>query len=276
MRKVKVAAAIFCLMTAGFLGGIAVNGNDVSVAHTDQSGQLLELTAETVTTAASIETTAIVTTGTTEAKTTVTTTATTSAATAATTTAVTTVQTSAPQTTVAETEPVTEETTVTELTEEVVFLAPPPVTDVPVITLPPQTEPAPETAPPATEPAVQETAPASAAITVTDSEYIMLCNVVGHEYGADWIPAEEKALVAEVIMNRVNSPLFPNTVYDVLMQPNQFPGLRSLIESGTMSRYVTQGVRDAVDLYLAHPEQFQHGYLYFNGDGQRNYFRTGY
>ena len=102
----------------------------------------------------------------------------------------------------------------------------------------------------------------------------MLCNVVGHEYGSDWVPTEEKALVAEVIMNRVNSPQFPDSIYEVLTQHNQFAGLEYLIEMDHMSYYVTQSVRDAVDLYLSNPAQFQHGYLFFNGDGYRNYFRA--
>ena len=93
----------------------------------------------------------------------------------------------------------------------------------------------------------------------------MLCNVVGHEYGSDWVPEAEKALVAEVVMNRVNSPQFPNSIYT---------GLEYLVEMDHMSSYVTQSVRDAVDLYLSNPSQFQHGYLFFNGDGYRNYFRA--
>ena len=156
--------------------------------------------------------------------------------------------------------------------------APQPVWTAPVSTQPPQpviTEPV----IPATEPATDPPAPQQSggyAISVTDREYIMLCNVVGHEYGADWVPTAEKALIAECIMNRVNSPLFPNTVYDVLMQPGQFAGIEHLILMETMSKYVTQDVRDAVDLYLTHPEQFQHGYLFFSGDGYRSYFRTTY
>ena len=279
MRKVKVAAAFLCLASAGMLGGIAIEGNEVSVAHMDQRNQILEMTEEPVTTAASIETTAIVTTATTAlttaSQTAVTTTeltATTSATTAATTTAQ----------TVAQTEPVTEPApeTVTEAvyTQDVSFLAPAPVTEPPVLT----DAPAPATTEAVTETVQSVDAPAetqdngSYAITVTDREYIMLCNVVGHEYGADWISVEEKALVAEVIMNRVNSPAFPNTIYEVLTQRNQFAGLEYLIEMDEMSHYVTPSVMEAVDLYLSHPEQFQHGYLFFNGDGSRNYFRTSF
>ena len=270
MRKGKVAAAILCLFSAGMLGGVTFSGNELSVARADQSDQILEVTEEAVTTATSIETTALVTTATsakakpvtTAAATTVTaksTTATTSKTTAATTTdtsATTKTETTTTEaTTAAPAEPVTE----------------PVATEAPVITTCPETEasePAPQTD------AAEQYTSDSFAISVTDREYIMLCNVVGHEYGSDWVPEAEKALVAEVVMNRVNSPQFPNSIYDVLMQPNQFTGLEYLVEMDHMSSYVTQSVRDAVDLYLSNPSQFQHGYLFFNGDGYRNYFRA--
>ena len=108
------------------------------------------------------------------------------------------------------------------------------------------------------------------AITVTDEEYMMLCNLVGHEYGADWVDEYEKALVVEVVMNRVNSPLFPNTIYDVLVQPGQFVGSYAYMNGYTYQ--VTDSVRRAVDLYLSDPTQFDHGYLSFWGDGYRNHF----
>lgn len=272
MRKGKVAAAILCLFSAGMLGGVTFSGNELSVARADQSDQILEVTEEAVTTATSIETTALVTTATsakakpvtTAAATTVTaksTTATTSKTTAATTTdtsATTKTETTTTEaTTAAPAEPVTEPVPV--------------ATEAPVITTCPETEasePAPQTD------AAEQYTSDSFAISVTDREYIMLCNVVGHEYGSDWVPEAEKALVAEVVMNRVNSPQFPNSIYDVLMQPNQFTGLEYLVEMDHMSSYVTQSVRDAVDLYLSNPSQFQHGYLFFNGDGYRNYFRA--
>lgn len=110
-------------------------------------------------------------------------------------------------------------------------------------------------------------------LPITESEYIMLCNVVGHEYGSDFVSVADKALVVEVIMNRVNSPLFPNTIYEVLTQPGQFDGLSYLVHLGKLSPAVTDSVKEAVDLYFADPSKFQHGYFYFTGDGERNYFR---
>ena len=122
---------------------------------------------------------------------------------------------------------------------------------------------------PAEEPAEEESA---RKIEVTDEEYIWLCNVVGHEYGSDWISIEEKAKVVEVIMNRVNDPRFPDTIWDVLTQPNQFSGLEWTLYLGDFSYQVTDSVKDAVDLYLEHPEQFDDGYLAFWGDGSANHF----
>lgn len=268
MRKGKVAAAILCLFcSAGMLGGVTFNGNELSVARADQSDQLLEITGVTVTTATSIETTTLVSTTTatsTKAKTVTTTAATTRKTTAATTT-----DTSATK----KTETTTTETETTAAPAETTSETVPVATEAPVQTTSTVTEATvTETEAPQTDAASQYHD--SFAVSVTDREYIMLCNVVGHEYGSDWVPAEEKALVAEVIMNRVNSPQFPNSIYEVLTQQNQFAGLEYLIEMDHMSSYVTQSVRDAVDLYLSNPGQFQHGYLFFNGDGYRNYFRA--
>lgn len=113
----------------------------------------------------------------------------------------------------------------------------------------------------------------NADLPITDEEYIILCNAVAHEAGCSWISTYDKALVVEVIMNRVQSNLFPNTIYDVLTQRNQFTGAYSYVNLGDYSGYVTQDVKDAVTLYFTETESFAHGYFYFYGDSYRNYFR---
>ena len=50
----------------------------------------------------------------------------------------------------------------------------------------------------------------------------LISRVIMHESGNQCL--EGKIAVGNVILNRVASPLFPNTVYDVLFQKNQFPG----------------------------------------------------
>lgn len=109
-------------------------------------------------------------------------------------------------------------------------------------------------------------------LSISESEFIMLCNVVGHEYGSDWVPIYDKALVVEVVMNRVNSPSYPNTIYEVLTAPYQFSGAWGYVNLGTYSYQVTESVKEAVNYYFNNPDQFQHGYLTFSGDGYQNYF----
>lgn len=158
-------------------------------------------------------------------------------------------------------------TTTTETTTTVVET----VTEAPTVTTETYVEPAPE--PQTTD---VQTTDGSLKIKVTDEEYILLCNAVGHEAGSYWISEYNKALVVEVLMNRVNSPLFPNTLYDVLTQPGQFTGAWGYVGMSTYSNEVTQSVKDAVTLYLSEPESFTQGYLFFTGNGRENVFRTSY
>ena len=132
------------------------------------------------------------------------------------------------------------------------------------------------TAAPETTTAVTTTAPAvqanTSSLPISDSDFMVLCNVVGHEAGSSWISTYDKAKVVEVIMNRVYSPLFPNSISAVLTQPYQFTGAQSYAFNGTYNWYVTESVKEAVRLYFSDPSQFSHGYLYFWGDGYQNHF----
>ncbi len=169
--------------------------------------------------------------------------------------------------------PVTEAYTEAPVYEEPVYTESEPVYEEPAEETAEVTEVAPveETAP-AEEPAPEEQQDNGRKVQVTDEEYIWLCNVVGHEYGSDWIAIEEKAKVVEAVMNRVKDPRFPNSIWGVLTQPYQFSGLEWTLYLGTFSYQVTPSVKAAVDLYLEHPEQFNHGYNSFWGDGSMNHF----
>ena len=105
-------------------------------------------------------------------------------------------------------------------------------------------------------------------LPITETERILLCNLVGREYGSDWVSVYEKAKVVAVVINRVNDPNFPNTIYEVLTQPYQFSGY---IPNYSYTYQVTDSVIEAVDYYFAHPEEFGN-YKYFYGDGTWNYF----
>ena len=105
------------------------------------------------------------------------------------------------------------------------------------------------------------------------ADYIMLCNTVGHEYGSDFVAIEEKAKVAAVVMNRVNSSLYPNTIYEVLVQKNQFNPYYA--DANYHTRVVTYSVKAAVDWYLdIGYADSNYSWMYsYSGDGTWNYFK---
>ena len=57
-------------------------------------------------------------------------------------------------------------------------------------------------------------------IDLTDQEFDMMCSVVMSEVG--YCDEQLKLAIANVIINRVKSDRFPDTVYEVLHQKNQF------------------------------------------------------
>lgn len=105
-------------------------------------------------------------------------------------------------------------------------------------------------------------------LPISDYERILLCNVVAREYGSDWVSVYDKACVVATVMNRVNNPQFPNTIEGVLTQPNQFSGYYACNYEWSN---VTDNVRESVDYYFNYQDEFG-SYLYFYGDGTRNYF----
>lgn len=90
-----------------------------------------------------------------------------------------------------------------------------------------------------------------------DATLDLLARVITHESGNQ--PLEGKMAVGNVVLNRVNSPSFGNTVYEVVYAPNQFPGATSRepnAESILAARLVLEGANVVP------------GALYFNGVGK--------
>lgn len=105
-----------------------------------------------------------------------------------------------------------------------------------------------------------------------NQSYYVLCNCVAHEAGSNWISTYNKALVCEVIFNRLNYWGY-NSVYDVVAAPNQFTGSGGYVYLNTYSGEVNDNVISAVAYYCSYPEIFTEGYMYFTGDGYQNHFR---
>lgn len=85
----------------------------------------------------------------------------------------------------------------------------------------------------------------------------LLARVITHESGNQ--PLKGKMAVGNVILNRANSTRFPNTVYEVIYSPNQFPGATNATpneESILAARLVLEGANVVPGAY------------YFNGAGK--------
>jgi N-acetylmuramoyl-L-alanine amidase len=75
----------------------------------------------------------------------------------------------------------------------------------------------------------------------SDEEIEMIEAVVMHEVG--YCSRESMIAIAHVILNRVENPLFPDNVYQVLHQKGQFTAIHNYYDS---QRPVTPKVRQAV------------------------------
>ena len=96
---------------------------------------------------------------------------------------------------------------------------------------------------------VLETAPEPEAPAYGQSELDLLSALVWAEAGDQPIP-EGLCYVCDVVLNRVDSPAWPNTIADVIYQPGQF----SVVNNGALNRAfgnVPQVCYEAVQSQLA-------------------------
>ena len=87
---------------------------------------------------------------------------------------------------------------------------------------------------------------------VVDFEELwLLSKIIYAEAGSVWLPMEWKMAVGEVVLNRMASPEFPDTMREVLEQPGQYYGrnnpyfncLKPLPESVSAARRLLEGER---------------------------------
>ena len=71
-------------------------------------------------------------------------------------------------------------------------------------------------------------------------ELLWLAKIIEHEAGSSGIDLDWRMCVGEVVLNRVASPEFPNTIQEVIFQPGQYAGtdseaFRDLLDPGEAS-----------------------------------------
>ena len=64
-------------------------------------------------------------------------------------------------------------------------------------------------------------------VVVSWDELYLLAKIIYAEAGSYWLSDEWKMCVGEVVLNRVASPEFPNTMQEVIYQPGQYYGRQS-------------------------------------------------
>lgn len=105
--------------------------------------------------------------------------------------------------------------------------------------------------------AEEEARKAAAVVSYSEQDYQVLLQIVQAEAGI--CDEKGKILVANVILNRVRDPQFPNNITDVVYQRSQF----SPVSNGSIHRVkVTQETIDCVNRALA-GEDYSDGALYF-------------
>lgn len=56
----------------------------------------------------------------------------------------------------------------------------------------------------------------------TQEDLDLLSRIIYAEVGCEWIPDWVQQMVGSVVLNRVNSSYYPDTIYDVIYQPGQY------------------------------------------------------
>lgn len=56
-----------------------------------------------------------------------------------------------------------------------------------------------------------------------ESDVMLLAQLIYTEAGSEWIPEDIKKKVGSVVINRVNSPLYADSVYGVIHEEGQYP-----------------------------------------------------
>jgi spore germination cell wall hydrolase CwlJ-like protein len=107
-------------------------------------------------------------------------------------------------------------------------------------------KPATETTVTETDKSASSTTASSGAISCTDEEFNMLCYVLQGEVGD--CSDESKLAVANVIINRVKSSSFPDSISGVLTQSNQFTAISGYYSgSNTPTESTIECARRAVN-----------------------------
>lgn len=101
----------------------------------------------------------------------------------------------------------------------------------------------------------------AATVEFTAEEFELLARVINAEAFNE--PFEGQVAVGAVVINRVKHPReFPNTIKEVILQPNQF----KVVENGQINREIAKSAYEAARAALAGHDPSQGAYFFYNPD----------
>lgn len=92
------------------------------------------------------------------------------------------------------------------------------------------------------------TEPSGQVFSYTEQDLALFARLMMAEMGSDWIPDQVLLSVGSVVLNRINSDDFPDTLYDVIYQTD--PVQYQPTVSGSINNTPTQRVKDAAKFLL--------------------------
>jgi len=77
----------------------------------------------------------------------------------------------------------------------------------------------------------------------SEEDLDLLARIINAEAGSDWMPDWVQQMVGSVVLNRVNSEYFPNTIREVIYQPGQYGPVSNGMIDYTPSERVIENAR---------------------------------
>ena len=109
----------------------------------------------------------------------------------------------------------------------------------------------------------------------SEQDLLLLSKAIYAEAGSDWISDLQQQMVGQVVLNRVQSDLFPDTIYDVLHQKGQYQFIIKKIEIKPNQRAI-KNAKLILNGKKVCPENVVYQSEFRQGDGVYKKFKTKY
>lgn len=152
--------------------------------------------------------------------------------------------------------PVANEVSAKEATSTTVIIPPPYLASAPVVTE--GTEIQPE------EESVDVSAPV---VPYTEEDLDLLARLITAEMGASWVSDEMQLYVGSVVLNRMQHPLFPDTLYDVIYAKGQYSPTWTGAINNTPDERTIENARQLLEQGSVLPENVVFQANFPQGDG---------